>query len=296
MSTTPNSETDVPPHDYTLFLAAQGLSDDLSRIQGCLEFFGETIVTYHKNDEWSTEKRSTVASGITFDLQQYAAYTGKSLEFFLNNHLSSGELLEWPTKTSKWVESLDIKRFERRVELEWPADLPYNFQEMLRGMKNIIERAYEIQTQLQLGIVQVTRLKALLQTIAGFITEMCFHIFPDPQCHPDRIIHPATTNIPKEVVLAMVETETKTKRSELKTIIDDIQLRVKDADRSIFTSTYSAENSPSSTSTIKKKARMTGAQDGSTSFFPKKESHAKREKLKPKLPTACFTSFPTQNP
>ena len=280
-----------------MFLAAQSISGDLSRIQSCIDLFGASIVIYHNDGNLSSQS-SKVTSGVLFDLQQYAAYTGKSLEFFLDQHLSSGELLKWPTQTSEKIKSLDIKRFERRVVLESPADLPFQFKTMLREMQSIINDTYEIQTQLQLGLVQVTRLKTLLQTIAKFISQMSVHLFPDPQQSLNRVIYPADANIPKEVVDAMVETETKIKRDELKTIIDDIQMRVKDVDRSIFTSTSSStENSPS-TSTIKKKARITGAKDSYSSCFTENppSSDQKREKLKPKLPTGSFTAFSTHNP
>lgn len=280
-----------------MFLAAQSISGDLSRIQSCIDFFGASIVIYHNDGNLSSQS-SKVTSGVLFDLQQYAAYTGKSLEFFLDQHLSSGELLKWPTQTSEKIKSLDIKRFERRVVLESPADLPFQFKTMLREMQSIINDTYEIQTQLQLGLVQVTRLKTLLQTIAKFISQMSVHLFPDPQQSLNRVIYPADANIPKEVVDAMVETETKIKRDELKTIIDDIQMRVKEVDRSIFTSSSSStENSPS-TSTIKKKARITGAKDSYSSCFTENppSSDQKREKLKPKLPTGSFTAFSTHNP
>ena len=280
-----------------MFLAAQSISGDLSRIQSCIDLFGASIVIYHNDGNLSSQS-SKVTSGVLFDLQQYAAYTGKSLEFFLDQHLSSGELLKWPTQTSEKIKSLDIKRFERRVVLESPADLPFQFKTMLREMQSIINDTYEIQTQLQLGLVQVTRLKTLLQTIAKFISQMSVHLFPDPQQSLNRVIYPADANIPKEVVDAMVETETKIKRDELKTIIDDIQMRVKEVDRSIFTSTSSStENSPS-TSTIKKKARITGAQDSYSSCFTENppSSDQKREKLKPKLPTGSFTAFSIHNP
>jgi hypothetical protein len=280
-----------------MFLAAQSISGDLSRIQSCIDFFGASIVIYHNDGNLSSQS-SKVTSGVLFDLQQYAAYTGKSLEFFLDQHLSSGELLKWPTQTSEKIKSLDIKRFERRVVLESPADLPFQFKTMLREMQSIINDTYEIQTQLQLGLVQVTRLKTLLQTIAKFISQMSVHLFPDPQQSLNRVIYPADANIPKEVVDAMVETETKIKRDELKTMIDDIQMRVKEVDRSIFTSSSSStENSPS-TSTIKKKARITGAKDSYSSCFTENppSSDQKREKLKPKLPTGSFTAFSTHNP
>ena len=287
----------IPQPNHTMFLAAQSISGDLSRIQSCIDFFGASIVIYHNDGNLSSQS-SKVTSGVLFDLQQYAAYTGKSLEFFLDQHLSSGELLKWPTQTSEKIKSLDIKRFERRVVLESPADLPFQFKTMLREMQSIINDTYEIQTQLQLGLVQVTRLKTLLQTIAKFISQMSVHLFPDPQQSLNRVIYPADANIPKEVVDAMVETETKIKRDELKTIIDDIQMRVKEVDRSIFTSSSSStENSPS-TSTIKKKARITGAKDSYSSCFTENppSSDQKREKLKPKLPTGSFTAFSTHNP
>ena len=287
----------IPQPNHTMFLAAQSISGDLSRIQSCIDLFGASIVIYHNDGNLSSQS-SKVTSGVLFDLQQYAAYTGKSLEFFLDQHLSSGELLKWPTQTSEKIKSLDIKRFERRVVLESPADLPFQFKTMLREMQSIINDTYEIQTQLQLGLVQVTRLKTLLQTIAKFISQMSVHLFPDPQQSLNRVIYPADANIPKEVVDAMVETETKIKRDELKTIIDDIQMRVKEVDRSIFTSTSSStENSPS-TSTIKKKARITGAKDSYSSCFTENppSSDQKREKLKPKLPTGSFTAFSTHNP
>jgi hypothetical protein len=241
--------------NYTLFLAAQGLSNDLSRIQNCLEFFGESIISHHKDGDLSNQK-SKLTSGVLFDLQQYSSFTGKSLEFFLDQHLSSGKLLEWPTQTSEQVKSIDIKRFEREVELEWPVDVPHQFQHMLRGMQRIITISYEIQTQLQLGRVQVTQLKGLLQSIASFINAMCVHLFPDPERLADRVIYPASADIPTEVVDAMVDTETKIKRDELKVVIDNLKLRVKGASSS-FPSTITT----TTTNNTPKKPRITGVDE-----------------------------------
>jgi hypothetical protein len=266
------------PVNYTLFLAAQDISKNLSKIQHCLEFGGGGIISTHKDGDLRSQA-SKLTSGVLFDLQQYAAFAGKSLEFFLDQHLSSEKLLEWPTQISGQIESLDIKRYEREVELDWPADVPQHFQSMLRGMQTILTTAYEIQTQLQLGRVQVTQLKNMLRNIASFINAMSVHLFPDPEGLADRVIYPASNEIPTEVFDAMVATETKVKRYELQVVVDDLTLRVKSANN-------------------KKRARITGVMDASSSSFYEEPSSCnyKREKLKPNLPTGCFSSLPTYKP
>ena len=147
-------------------LAVQGLSKELSRIEGCLEFFGNRIVSCHKNGDLSSQK-SKLTSGVLFDLQQCTADFGKSFQFILEQHLSCG------CPTSGHINS--------RVELVWPADMPSPFQQMLRGMQEILTVAHEIQTQLQQGRVQVTNVKGLLRDIASFINAMSVHLFPDTE-------------------------------------------------------------------------------------------------------------------
>jgi hypothetical protein len=284
--TTPLTEPPPSSVNYTIFLAAQDISENLSKIQHCLEFFGEGIISSHKDGDLRNQA-SKLTSGVLFDLQQYAAFAGKSLEFFLDQHLSSEKLLEWPTQISDQIESLDIKRYERDVELDWPADVLPHFQSMLRGMQTILTTAYEIQTQLQLGRVQVTQLKNMLRNIASFVNAMSVHLFPDPEGLADRVIYPASNEIPTEVFDAMVATETKVKRCELKMVVDNLTLRVKSAAKAIDP----ANN--------KKRARITGVSDASSSssFYEEPSSYNnKREKLKPKLPTGCFSSLPTYKP
>jgi hypothetical protein len=146
-------------------------------------------------------------------------------------------------------------------------------------MQTILTTAYEIQTQLQLGRVQVTQLKNMLRNIASFINAMSVHLFPDPEGLADRVIYPASNEIPTEVFDAMVATETKVKRYELQVVVDDLILRVKSANN-------------------KKRARITGVMDASSSSFYEEPSSCnyKREKLKPNLPTGCFSSLPTYKP
>jgi hypothetical protein len=95
----------------------------------------------------------------------------------------------------------------------------------------------------------------------------------------DRVIYPASNEIPTEVFDAMVATETKVKRYELQVVVDDLTLRVKSANN-------------------KKRARITGVMDASSSSFYEEPSSCnyKREKLKPNLPTGCFSSLPTYKP